>query len=102
MLCSLITIIVLCSGAIGSAARARRIAGCDLVLAFVSNLIYGHVNEKPGLSHDFESEALPFVAVILAVGLFAWRGLWVTSALYGLFLVLAALGLFEWRRKARA
>ena len=39
---------------------------------------------------------------VLAIGLFAWRGLLVTSALYGLFLVLAVLGLFEWRRKARA
>ena len=39
---------------------------------------------------------------ILAIGLFAWRGLGVTSALYGLFLVLALLGLFEWRRKAKA
>ena len=39
---------------------------------------------------------------ILAIGLFAWRGLEVTAALYGLFLVLAVLGLVEWRRKARA
>ncbi|HYC94992.1 MAG TPA: nicotinamide riboside transporter PnuC [Sphingomicrobium sp.] len=39
---------------------------------------------------------------ILAVGLFAWRGLGVTAALYCLFLVLAVLGLVEWRRNARA
>lgn len=39
---------------------------------------------------------------ILAIGLFAWRGLNVTAALYGLFLILAAIGLIEWRRKARA
>ena len=36
----------------------------------------------------------------LAIGLFWWRGLGVTAALYGLFLVLAVLGLIEWRRKA--
>ncbi len=39
---------------------------------------------------------------LLAIGLFAWRGLGVTAALYGLFLVLAVIGLLEWRRKARA
>lgn len=39
---------------------------------------------------------------MLAIGLFAWRGLSVTAALYGLFLVLAVLGLVEWRRKAMA
>ena len=39
---------------------------------------------------------------ILAIGLFAWRGLAVTAALYALFLMLAVLGLFEWQRKARA
>lgn len=38
----------------------------------------------------------------LAIGLFAWRGLVVTSALYALFLALAVIGLFEWRRKAMA
>ena len=39
---------------------------------------------------------------VLAIGLFAWRGLGVTAALYGLFLILAVLGLIGWRRKARA
>jgi nicotinamide mononucleotide transporter len=38
----------------------------------------------------------------LAVGLFAWRGLGVTSALYALFWALAVVGLLEWRRKATA
>jgi nicotinamide mononucleotide transporter len=38
----------------------------------------------------------------IAIGLFAWRGLNVTAALYALFLVLSLLGLSEWRRKARA
>ena len=38
----------------------------------------------------------------LAVGLFAWRGLNVTAALYALFLLLAIIGLVEWKRMARA
>ena len=38
----------------------------------------------------------------LAIGLFAWRGLTVTAALYALFFVLAVLGLREWTRKAKA
>lgn len=49
-----------------------------------------------------ESWVLWVTVDLLAVGLFAWRGLAVTSALYLLFLVLAVLGLFEWRRKAMA
>ena len=39
---------------------------------------------------------------VLAVGLFAWRGLEVTAALYALFLALAIAGLIEWKRKAGA
>lgn len=39
---------------------------------------------------------------ILAVGLFTWRELYVTAALYGLFLVLATAGYLEWRKKAPA
>lgn len=49
-----------------------------------------------------ESWALWISVDILAIGLFSWRGLGVTAALYGLFLVLAVLGLVEWRRKAKA
>ena len=37
---------------------------------------------------------------ILAIGVFTWRGLGVTAALYTLFLILAVVGLVEWRRKA--
>lgn len=48
-----------------------------------------------------ESWVLWIAVDTIAIGLFAWRGLFVTSALYGLFLVLAAVGLFEWRRRAR-
>jgi nicotinamide mononucleotide transporter len=39
---------------------------------------------------------------ILAIGLFAVKGLWLTAGLYGVFLVLATYGLFEWRRKLAA
>ena len=35
-----------------------------------------------------------------AVGLFAWRGLAVTSGLYALFFILAIVGWIEWKRKA--
>ena len=38
----------------------------------------------------------------LAIGLFAWRGLLVTSALYALFLALAIAGFIQWKRKAVA
>ena len=49
-----------------------------------------------------ESWVLWIAVDSLAIGLFAWRGLGVTSALYGLFWVLALLGFVEWSRKARA
>ena len=49
-----------------------------------------------------ESWVLWIAVDALAIGLFAWRGLLVTSALYALFLVLAIVGLFEWRRRAKA
>jgi len=39
---------------------------------------------------------------VLAVGLFSWRELYVTAGLYALFLVLATVGYFEWRKKAVA
>ena len=46
---------------------------------------------------------LLWIAVdVLAVGLFAWRGLIVTSGLYALFLVLSVIGFLEWRKKAKA
>ena len=38
----------------------------------------------------------------LAIGLFTWRGLGVTAALYSLFLVLSVVGLVKWQRKATA
>ena len=39
---------------------------------------------------------------VIAIGLFVWRGLNVTAALYALFLILSVIGLAEWRRKAGA
>jgi nicotinamide mononucleotide transporter len=48
-----------------------------------------------------ESWVLWITVDAFAVGLFAWRGLTVTSALYALFFVLAVIGLREWARKAR-
>lgn len=49
-----------------------------------------------------ESWLLWIAVDALAIGLFAWRGLLITSALYGLFLILATIGFVEWRRKAQA
>ena len=49
-----------------------------------------------------ESWILWIAVDVIAIGLFAWRGLLVTTALYGLFLVLAVIGLFEWRRRVEA
>ena len=49
-----------------------------------------------------ESWVLWIAVDVIAIGLFAWRGLLVTTALYALFLVLAIVGLFEWRRRAKA
>ena len=42
------------------------------------------------------------VVDVLAIGLFALKGLWLTAGLYGLFLVMATYGLIEWRRRLRA
>jgi nicotinamide mononucleotide transporter len=42
------------------------------------------------------------VVDVLAIGLFAVKGLWLTAGLYGVFLVMATYGLFEWRRKLAA
>jgi nicotinamide mononucleotide transporter len=39
---------------------------------------------------------------IVSVGLFAWKGLWLTVVLYALFIVMAAVGWSRWRQLARA
>lgn len=39
---------------------------------------------------------------VVSVGLFAWKGLWLTVILYALFVVMAALGWGAWRRLAAA
>ena len=39
---------------------------------------------------------------VISVGLFAWKGLWLTVLLYALFVVMAAVGWRAWRRLARA
>ena len=49
-----------------------------------------------------ESWVLWICVDLIALGLFTWRGLLVTTGLYGLFLILAIVGLIEWRRKAEA
>jgi nicotinamide mononucleotide transporter len=49
-----------------------------------------------------ESWMLWIAVDALAIGLFLWRDLLVTAALYALFLALATAGLIEWKRKASA
>ena len=49
-----------------------------------------------------ESWVLWIAVDAFAIGLFAWRGLLVTSGLYALFLILAVVGLIEWRRRVQA
>ena len=45
-----------------------------------------------------ESWLLWIVADLIAVPLYWWKGLYPTAALYGLFLVLAVIGLINWQR----
>jgi nicotinamide mononucleotide transporter len=39
---------------------------------------------------------------VVQIGLYAWKGLYPTTALYAVFLVLSVLGLREWRRQLAA
>lgn len=47
----------------------------------------------------YESWILWISVDVIAIGLYAWRGLYVTSLLYVVFLVMAVAGLLEWRRR---
>ncbi len=49
-----------------------------------------------------ETWVLWIVVDIVAIPLFASRGLWVTSGLYALYLILSVIGLIGWRRALRA
>lgn len=49
-----------------------------------------------------ESWVLWIAADVIYLGLYTWRGLYVTTGLYGVFLILAIVGLNEWKRKAEA
>lgn len=49
-----------------------------------------------------ESWALWICVDVIALGLFTWRGLLVTTALYGLFLILSVIGLIEWQKRVAA
>lgn len=41
-------------------------------------------------------------ADVVAIGLYAWKGLSLTSGLYGLFLILAIVGFVDWRKRLPA
>lgn len=47
----------------------------------------------------FECWVMWIAADVVAIGLYAWKGLALTSGLYGLFLILAIVGLIDWRKK---
>ena len=46
-----------------------------------------------------ESWLLWICVDLIALGLFTWRGLYVTTGLYALFLLLSIIGLIKWRTK---
>jgi nicotinamide mononucleotide transporter len=48
-----------------------------------------------------ESWVLWIVVDVLAIGVYLWRDLAITSALYAIFLVMSVFGLIEWRRRLR-
>lgn len=55
------------------------------------------------MSRRFIENWVLWIAVdALAIGLFAVKGLWLTSLLYAIFLVLATWGLIHWARVRRA
>lgn len=45
-----------------------------------------------------ENWVLWIVTDVVQIGLYAWKGLYPTTALYVLYLVMSAIGLWEWRR----
>ena len=49
-----------------------------------------------------ESWVLWICVDVIEVGLLSWRHLFVSTALYGLFLILSVIGLIEWRRRVTA
>ncbi|KAB7616418.1 nicotinamide mononucleotide transporter [Amylibacter sp. SFDW26] len=50
---------------------------------------------------NIESWYLWIIVDVLAIGLFVVKDLTPTAALYGVFLVLAIIGLFQWKAKAK-
>jgi nicotinamide mononucleotide transporter len=49
-----------------------------------------------------ENWALWITADVVAVGLYYWKGLYPTTALYAVFLAMSVVGLIEWLREFRA
>lgn len=49
-----------------------------------------------------ENWILWIVTDVVQIGLYYWKGLYPTTGLYGLFLILSVVGLYEWQREWRA
>lgn len=49
-----------------------------------------------------ENWVLWILTDVIQIGLYAWKGLYPTTALYGLYLAMSAVGLWEWRRHLTA
>ena len=49
-----------------------------------------------------ENWVLWIVTDVVQIGLYYWKGLYPTTGLYMLFLVLSSVGLYEWQRELRA
>ncbi len=102
--------------ALTPAARVAWLAGCAAAIAGWGALMQAHTDAAfpwwdgavAMLSvaaqilmarRHWENWVLWIAVDALAIGLFAAKQLWLTAALYGVFLALSVLGLVEWRRR---
>jgi nicotinamide mononucleotide transporter len=54
------------------------------------------------MTRRFLENWLWWIAVnIISIGVYVFKGIWVTAGLYGLFLVMAVIGYAEWRKALR-
>lgn len=92
--------LVACAGLWGSAmaqltdAAAPHVDGTIAIVSVGAQLLQS--------KRRVESWWLWILVDLAAIPLFLWRGLLLTAALYGVFLILAVVGLREWQRKVPA